>query len=83
MAEIHPVAPRPAAAIVLMRTGQPGRLEVFMVRRHVQSDFVPNVYVFPGGSVKAEDRETIAGNPGVTTTGPQPRREIGRHPGSR
>jgi 8-oxo-dGTP pyrophosphatase MutT (NUDIX family) len=27
-----------------------------MVRRHVQSEFVPNVYVFPGGSVQESDR---------------------------
>ncbi len=57
MAETPPVTPRPAAAIVLMRAGEDGRLEVFMVRRHVRSEFVPDVYVFPGGSVKPEDRE--------------------------
>jgi 8-oxo-dGTP pyrophosphatase MutT (NUDIX family) len=57
MAEFQPVTPRPAAAIVLMRAGQEGQLEVFMVRRHVQSDFVPDVFVFPGGSVKPDDRE--------------------------
>jgi 8-oxo-dGTP pyrophosphatase MutT (NUDIX family) len=27
-----------------------------MVRRHVQSDFAPDVFVFPGGKVKQEDR---------------------------
>jgi 8-oxo-dGTP pyrophosphatase MutT (NUDIX family) len=26
-----------------------------MVRRHVRSEFVPSVFVFPGGSVKPED----------------------------
>jgi 8-oxo-dGTP pyrophosphatase MutT (NUDIX family) len=35
-----------------------------MVRRHIMSDFVPDVYVFPGGSVKAVDREAEA-LPGV------------------
>jgi 8-oxo-dGTP pyrophosphatase MutT (NUDIX family) len=29
--------------------------EVFMVRRVIQSDFMPNVYVFPGGSVSKDD----------------------------
>jgi 8-oxo-dGTP pyrophosphatase MutT (NUDIX family) len=57
MAESQPVTPRPAAAIVLMREGQEGQLEVFMVRRHVQSEFVPDVFVFPGGSVKPDDHE--------------------------
>jgi len=31
-------------------------IEVFMVRRVIQSDFMPGVYVFPGGSVSADDR---------------------------
>lgn len=54
-----PVIPRPSAALALLRD-QPdtaGGVEVFMVRRHVQSEFVPDVFVFPGGSVKVEDRE--------------------------
>lgn len=28
-----------------------------MVRRHIQSDFAPDVYVFPGGSVNLGDRQ--------------------------
>jgi len=31
-------------------------IEVFMVRRVIQSDFAPDVYVFPGGSVSLDDR---------------------------
>jgi 8-oxo-dGTP pyrophosphatase MutT (NUDIX family) len=30
-------------------------VEVFMVRRVIQSDFMPDVYVFPGGSVSKDD----------------------------
>jgi 8-oxo-dGTP pyrophosphatase MutT (NUDIX family) len=51
------VEPRPAAAIVLLRDRPQGGIETFMVRRHVRSEFVPNVYVFPGGSVKPGDLE--------------------------
>lgn len=51
------VEPRPAAAIVLLRERSQGGIETFMVRRHVRSEFVPDVYVFPGGSVKPGDRE--------------------------
>ncbi len=51
------VQPRPAAAIVLLRERPQGGVETFMVRRHVRSEFVPDVYVFPGGSVKPGDRE--------------------------
>lgn len=50
-----PVTPRLAAATTLMRERARGGVEVFMVRRHVQSEFVPDVYVFPGGSVQASD----------------------------
>jgi 8-oxo-dGTP pyrophosphatase MutT (NUDIX family) len=50
------VIPRLAAAVVLARPRSDG-IEVFMVRRHVQSEFAPDVYVFPGGSVKPADRE--------------------------
>lgn len=52
-----PVTPRPASATVMARVRPAGGIEVFMVRRHVQSEFVPDVYVFPGGSVKQADRE--------------------------
>ncbi len=54
-----PVAPRLAAAVALMRPGS-GSIEVFMVRRHVRSEFVPDVYVFPGGSVQVGDQEAEA-----------------------
>jgi 8-oxo-dGTP pyrophosphatase MutT (NUDIX family) len=58
MAKTRPIVPRLAAAIVLMRAGHEGQLEVFMVRRHAQSSFVPDKYVFPGGSVSPDDHET-------------------------
>jgi 8-oxo-dGTP pyrophosphatase MutT (NUDIX family) len=76
MAETRPVTPRPAAAIVLMRPHTQGGIEVFMVRRHVRNEFAPDVFVFPGGSVKHEDREAerapgLCGPvpPGPTTLG--------------
>src|SRR5262249_30027020 len=34
-----------------------GGLEVFMVRRHIRSEFVPDAYVFPGGTLKPADIE--------------------------
>lgn len=52
-----PVTPRFASATALMRERPGGGVEVFMVRRHVQSEFVPDVFVFPGGSVKDADRD--------------------------
>ena len=50
------VQPRMASAVMLLRDipGEQG-IEVFMVRRVIQSDFMPDVYVFPGGSVSKDD----------------------------
>jgi 8-oxo-dGTP pyrophosphatase MutT (NUDIX family) len=54
-----PATPRPAAALVLLRNREQespeGGVEVFLVRRHIQSDFAPDVFVFPGGTVKPDD----------------------------
>ncbi|MGB8345489.1 MAG: hypothetical protein WCD86_11435 [Ktedonobacteraceae bacterium] len=55
------VQPRLASTIMLLRdqsaaaSGQ--GVEVFMVRRVIQSDFMPDVYVFPGGSISNSDRD--------------------------
>jgi 8-oxo-dGTP pyrophosphatase MutT (NUDIX family) len=43
-----------------MRNHAAGGVEVFMVRRHVRSEFAPDVFVFPGGSVSPGDREAEA-----------------------
>ncbi len=53
------VQPRQASAVMLLRdidTASEPAIEVFMVRRVIQSDFAPDVYVFPGGSVSLDDR---------------------------
>lgn len=73
MADFRPVAPHPASAVVLARElADNGGIEVFMVRRHVKSEFVPDVFVFPGGSVKPADSaiEHIAGCCVPTVAGP-------------
>jgi 8-oxo-dGTP pyrophosphatase MutT (NUDIX family) len=50
--------PRDAATVVMLRDAAHG-LEVFMLRRHGQSDVLGGAYVFPGGKIDAEDRELI------------------------
>src|SRR5258707_14337461 len=67
------VEPRVASAVMLLRDAASGQgMEVFMVRRVIQSDFMPDVYVFPGGSVTKDDRaaEMTAGicTPVASTT---------------
>jgi 8-oxo-dGTP pyrophosphatase MutT (NUDIX family) len=53
------VEPRLASAVMLLRDTTVGQgIEVFMVRRVVQSEFMPDVYVFPGGSVSKDDRDS-------------------------
>jgi 8-oxo-dGTP pyrophosphatase MutT (NUDIX family) len=53
------VKPAPAAGLVLLRQISPesstGALEVLLGRRNRRSRFMPDVYVFPGGRVDAED----------------------------
>src|SRR5260370_5837324 len=46
---------RDAATVMLGRDG-PGGMEVFMLRRNLNSDFVGGAYVFPGGAVDEADR---------------------------
>ncbi len=51
-----PVTPRPAASILLIDASvAPWRL--LMMRRPRAADFAPGAYVFPGGSVHADDSE--------------------------
>jgi len=50
---------RAAATVMLVRDAADGRgpgIEVFMLRRNLQSDFVGGAYVFPGGGVDDADR---------------------------
>lgn len=51
---------REAATVLLLRDGGEG-LEVFMLRRNLNSDFVGGAYVFPGGAVDPEDRHDDLG----------------------
>jgi 8-oxo-dGTP pyrophosphatase MutT (NUDIX family) len=53
--DIQPVVPRDAATVMLVRD-QPAGMEVFMLRRNLQSDFIGGAYVFPGGTVDDADR---------------------------
>ncbi|HTZ09954.1 MAG TPA: hypothetical protein VMB72_12830 [Acidimicrobiales bacterium] len=58
-----PVPARDAATIMLVRDGDTApepSLEVCMLRRHLDSDFVGGAYVFPGGKVDDEDRGAAA-----------------------
>ncbi len=53
-----PSEPRNAATIVLMRAGErpePGGLEVYLLRRHLDMAFAGGMAVFPGGGVDPRD----------------------------
>lgn len=52
----EPAVPRPSATLLLLRDGARG-LEVLMVERHHQIDFVAGALVFPGGQVEAADAD--------------------------
>lgn len=49
-----PVEPRPSATVLLVREASPW--ELLLVHRPGGADFAPGAYVFPGGTVHADDR---------------------------
>lgn len=55
----NPAPPRDSATVMLVRDGTEG-LEVFMLERHLQSDFAGGAYVFPGGTIDARDLDAQA-----------------------
>lgn len=61
----EPVAPRPAASVILVRArAGTGEAEVFLLRRHRRASFMSSAFVFPGGAVdpgeEHEPRRTAA-----------------------
>jgi 8-oxo-dGTP pyrophosphatase MutT (NUDIX family) len=60
----EPTVPRLAATVILLRRGGKHRergVEVLMLRRSEEARFMPGVWVFPGGTVEAdEDERTCA-----------------------
>jgi 8-oxo-dGTP pyrophosphatase MutT (NUDIX family) len=72
----EPTLPRPAATVILLRDGdESAGLEVLLLKRSSESRFMPNVWVFPGGSLDPEDGE---GMDGLTYCA---RRELGEEAG--
>lgn len=55
----NPAPPRDSATVILVRDGV-GGLEVFMLERHLQSDFAGGAYVFPGGTIDQRDLDPSA-----------------------
>ena len=51
-----PVVPRDSATVIVLRDDH-GPLEVFMLERHIQSDFAGGAYVFPGGTLDPGDKD--------------------------
>ncbi|RMX04833.1 MBL fold metallo-hydrolase [Corticibacter populi] len=61
-----PAAPRLAVSLILVRDApadkaDDGGIEVLLSRRSPAARFVPGAYVFPGGSVDAQDARALAG----------------------
>jgi 8-oxo-dGTP pyrophosphatase MutT (NUDIX family) len=55
---VTPVAPKPAASVLLVRPApadRPEPLEVYMIRRNKGMKFLGGYYAFPGGKVDAAD----------------------------
>jgi 8-oxo-dGTP pyrophosphatase MutT (NUDIX family) len=61
----EPAEPRPSASIVLLRRGglhTDRSLQVLLLKRAESAKFMPGVWVFPGGTVDAEDGPGEAGH---------------------
>jgi 8-oxo-dGTP pyrophosphatase MutT (NUDIX family) len=61
----EPATPRPAATVILLRRGGKHAdrgLEVCLVQRNPGANFMPGVWVFPGGAVDPEDGEGEEGH---------------------
>ncbi len=50
-----PVKLRAASTVIVARPAQDSPFEVYMLRRSAKVDFVPDVFVFPGGGLDASD----------------------------
>jgi endoribonuclease LACTB2 len=55
-----PVAPRPAASVLLVRPGTSCPVEVYMIRRQKSMRFLGGFYAFPGGKVEPTDGSEAA-----------------------
>lgn len=55
-----PVAPRPAASVLLVRPGTSCPVEVYMIRRQKSMRFLGGFYAFPGGKVEPTDASEAA-----------------------
>jgi 8-oxo-dGTP pyrophosphatase MutT (NUDIX family) len=64
---LTPAVPRDAATVILLRPGEPGAVEAFLLRRTAELEFAPGACVFPGGSVDERDADS-----GTGWAGPSP-----------
>ncbi len=55
----------PAATLILLRDSDAGP-EVLLLARHARSEFLPDMYVFPGGRVEEEDHLLAERVPGLS-----------------
>lgn len=78
MADKPVVRPRHAASLVILR-GEGDRTEVLLGRREPRHRFMPNVFVFPGGTLDPEDAAT----PIASDLRPEVAARLQRHVGRR
>ena len=63
-----PATPAPASTVILLRDGSDAP-EVLMLERHARSEFLPDLYVFPGGRVEESDHALSDRVRGLTDRG--------------
>jgi 8-oxo-dGTP pyrophosphatase MutT (NUDIX family) len=53
---VQSIRPLPAATVILVRENR-GQLQVYLIKRSPQSGFMPNMFVFPGGTLDRSDQD--------------------------
>src|SRR5919106_484723 len=77
----EPVTPRPASTVIVVRDGDDGQPETFMVRRDPRSRFAADAFVFPGGTVQDDDRLPGGEPPCSGLTRPEAHRRLSERGG--
>lgn len=78
-----PVAPSPAATLVLLRDRSGGGIEVLLIQRHANSKFAAGDFVFAGGKIETDDTPADAEAWCVGITADEARVRLGDLPSAR
>ena len=74
-------SPKNASTVLLLRPDSQGKFEILLTRRPAEMQFLGGFYVFPGGSIEAQDRSEKVLRRCRGLSGAEAQRVIGDHLG--